>query len=257
MRTFAKSQIRYSKSQRMGIFAFIAGLIFLQIIIFFLKDDSHKSETVKVPEQVLALDEKLGATQNAEGKQKIHLQKFDPNSLSAEEWQGLGFSEKQVSTILKYKYSLGGQFSSKEEIKNCFVISEKKYLEIEPFIEFGIGKAQKNSSNNTYSNSYSNASKPIIHYQKFNPNDYLQRDWERIGFSEKQAQTILKYKKRLGGKFISLKQIQECFVISEEKFKEMKPYIILPVPEKKPKGTIELLEEESASQNGGTIEIIE
>lgn len=257
MRTFAKSQIRYSKSQRMGIFAFIGIIILFQLLYFFLNKDKQNSEPIAVPDQVYAMDQGLEKDENDNAKNEIIYQNFDPNVLSSTEWQDLGFSEKQVNTILKYKYSLGGHFSSKEEIKNCFVISERKYRELEPFIEFGTRNTKKNSDNYMDSNSYSKSAKTKIHYVKFNPNNYTQVEWEKIGFSEKQAQTILKYKQRLGGKFTSIEQIRECFVISEEKFKEMKPYIVLPIPEKKPKGTIEVLEEKPESKGDGTIEILE
>src|SRR5690606_11261271 len=165
------------------------------------------------------------------------IEKFDPNKLSEEGWRGLGFSEKQVKTILKYKYSLGGHFSSKDQLKNCFVISEKKFAEIEPYIV--VGKLEQKSFDHL--DFYSRKNSPSkFRYEKFNPNEYSQEDWQRIGFSEKQAATILKYKKLKGGKFISLEQIRNCYVISEEKFKEMKSYMILPVV--KSKGEIRLLD---------------
>ena len=47
-------------------------------------------------------------------------------------------------------------------------------------------------------------------------------------FSEKQAATILKYKtKILKGNFQSVEDLQKCFVISEEKFNELKPYVLI------------------------------
>ncbi len=240
MRTFAKSQIRYSKSQRMGIFAFLGILIGLQFFIFYLNRTHSNSQIIEVPEEVSLLDKQLGSAKST--TQKVELKNFDPNELSPDEWQSLGFSEKQVNTILKYKYSLGGYFSSKEQIQNCFVISDKKFNEIEPYIVFGDLNKNKSQNRDYYHSNYSENSKPKIHYQRFNPNEYSAKDWQKIGFSEKQAETILKYKVRLGGRFTSLEQLQKCFVISEEKFKEMKPYIYL--PGKKSKGTIEVLEEE-------------
>ncbi len=242
MRTFAKSQIRYSKSQRMGIFAFLGILIGLQFLIFYLSQTNSDVQIIEVPEEVLLLDKQLGNTQQT--AQNVELKNFDPNELSPDEWQNLGFSEKQVKTILKYKFSLGGYFSSKEQIQECFVISAKKFNEIEPYIVFGDLNSYKNKpQNRNYDHAnYSENSKPKVHYQRFNPNDYSAKDWERIGFSPNQAETILKYKMRLGGQFTSLEQIQKCFVISEEKFREMEPYIYFPI--KKSKGTIEVLEEE-------------
>ena len=50
--------------------------------------------------------------------EKIQLKNFDPNSLSADDWKALGFSERQTATILKYKNVIGGNFTSKEQLKN-------------------------------------------------------------------------------------------------------------------------------------------
>lgn len=240
MRTFAKSQIRYSKSQRMGIFAFLGVLISLQIAGYFLNRKSVDPPEIKIPHEVLLLDD--GIQKSSEGVNiSKNLKEFDPNELSAEGWQNLGFSAKQVSTIIKYKYSLGGYFKNKEQIRQCYVVSDKKFAEIEPYIKINPIGAKKND----FHSGFSKDSKPKIHYQKFDPNVYGVKDWQRIGFSEKQAETILKYKKILGGKFTTLDQIKKCYVIDEEKFREMKPFIIFPKP--KPTGTIELLEEKDSS----------
>jgi DNA uptake protein ComE-like DNA-binding protein len=46
--------------------------------------------------------------------------------LNAEEWQQLGFSEKQANVIVNYRdKNLKGSFRSLEDIQNCFVISEE------------------------------------------------------------------------------------------------------------------------------------
>jgi DNA uptake protein ComE-like DNA-binding protein len=236
MRTFAKSQIRYSKSQRMGIFALIGLIVAIEITSFFLHQSQEIDYLTEIPPEVLALQSEVDQNLTQKSQPK-NLQNFNPNALSAEEWQSLGFSEKQVNTILKYKYSLGGNFTSNQQIKDCFVISESKFSELEPYIQLSKVNSQTNSqSRSTFSNSYSSSNsenypkkeKIKIQYSKFNPNEYSVEDWQRIGFSEKQANSILKYKKSLGGKFSNLEQIQASYVISEEKFKEMKPYLVLP-----------------------------
>jgi hypothetical protein len=229
MRTFAKSQIRYSKSQRMGIFALLGLIVCIEVTSFFIHQSKEYNPQTEIPPELLSLQNQIDQKTTT-----TSLQKFNPNALTSEGWKELGFSEKQVATIFKYKNSLGGNFSTKEEIKNCFVISEAKFLELEPYIE--IEYIAQNSRNNTYSssNSYENLykkDKPKIHYSKFNPNDYSEIDWQRIGFSENQAQSILKYKRSLGGMFTTLEQIRASYVISEDKFQEMKPYILLPKEE--------------------------
>ena len=58
--------------------------------------------------------------------------------------------------------------------------------------------------------------------------------WKNLGFSEKQAQVILNYKERnLRGSFKNLEDIQKCFVISEDKFLELKPWIKIKEQEQK------------------------
>lgn len=69
-------------------------------------------------------------------------------------------------------------------------------------------------------------SQPKIQYTYFDPNLLDLEGWKKLGFSEKQAQVILNYKERnLKGSFKTLEDIQRCFVISEEKFLELKPWI--------------------------------
>ncbi len=224
--------IRYTKPQRMGIAALVLLLALSEWGIWFLKSDEKPREPVEVPAELIALQQRIDSTPTQFSFYRpvpVVLKNFNPNSLDEDDWQKLGFSPKQVAVIFKYKKSLGGQFSSKQELKECFVISDKKFREMKPHIllpEF----SDKNSKRDDGFFSYPKKEKEKINYKKFNPNDYSKEDWMAIGFSDKQAATILKYRKSLGGKFTSMAQIQKCFVISEEKFAEMKPYMVFPEP---------------------------
>jgi len=254
MNSFAKSRIRYSKSQRTGLFVFVFGLIFFEILS--LKLNFNEAEEYFA---VITKPEIVGESQQTESAKESALSKFDPNELDQQGWMKLGFSEKQSNSIIKYKHSLGGYFSNSQQLSECFVISEKKFSEIEAYIVFG--DFEKHKSGN--SNSDDSASNQRINYKKFNPNQYSQKDWQNIGFSEKQAAIIIKYKMSLGGKFSSIEQIQSCFVISEWKFNEMKPYIVLTsaVSESKKSvqdnSSIKLIEVEENQTVSGTISIIE
>ena len=65
---------------------------------------------------------------------QLFLTEFDPNQLNEKQWENLGFTGKQVKTILKYKEIVGGNFTSKEQLKKCYSISEEKFAELEPYI---------------------------------------------------------------------------------------------------------------------------
>lgn len=153
-----------------------------------------------------------------------NLSAFDPNTLNHEQWQKLGFSEKQVSTILKYKDIVGGKFVSKEQLKKCYAISEEKFAILSPFILL-----PENTGNNPARAFKSFEKRSISVTGKFNPDLYSEQDWMKMGFSEKQAEAILKYKKYLGGSFVSKEKFKECFIISSEQYSKLEPYLLLPV----------------------------
>ncbi|WP_313383919.1 helix-hairpin-helix domain-containing protein [Chishuiella sp.] len=143
---------------------------------------------------------------------------FNPNDLPQQGWEKLGFSTKQAEIIMKYKQILGGKFTSKEQLKKCFVISDEKYLEMKPYILL----PEKTKQDEKFSTKQTKAK---INYSSFNPNLYTEKDWQKIGFTSKQAETIIKYKKILGGKFTNKDQLRKCYVISDEKYIELEPYI--------------------------------
>ncbi len=148
---------------------------------------------------------------------------FDPNTLDKGQWQKLGFSEKQTATILKYKDILGGKFTSKEQLKKCYAISEEKFNELASFILLPeiieVGKSKEYNKIDK---------KELTIARKFNPDQFSANDWLKMGFSERQAEAILKYKNYLGGSFISKEKFRECFIISPENYGKLEPYLLLP-----------------------------
>ena len=165
---------------------------------------------------------------------EIILSEFDPNSLDEKQWIQLGFSEKQVKTILKYKNIVGGIFLSKEQLKKCYAISEEKFIELEPYILL----PETSSKTEFYTKKYQNFEKKELKISgKFNPDFYSESDWQKMGFSEKQSAAIVKYKNYLGGSFISKEKFKECFIINDENYKKLHPYLIL--PEKTPENQLE------------------
>lgn len=214
-----KSPLKYQHSKK-SIFGFISFgiLIILGYLIYEnyqLKNQLHTKEKVSFVSKNETITKKFTP--------------FNPNHFTTKDWQNIGFSEKQSASILKYKNYLGGAFHSKEELKNCFVISEEKFNEIENAILLPETFEKKNSKNNTsYSSSFKKTIKNLTISGKFNPNHFQKTDWERIGFSEKQAISILKYKNYLGGSFHSKEELKACFVIDYEKFNQLKDYLLLP-----------------------------
>ncbi|WP_291888631.1 helix-hairpin-helix domain-containing protein [Chryseobacterium sp.] len=190
----------------------IAGLGIVLLILLAFKNYS-KAESENFPEIKFI----------SENSPVLSLTDFDPNDLNEEQWQHLGFSSKQIATILNYKKMIGGRFISKEQFKKCFAVSAEKYSELETYIL--LPENNKEATSNKFKNFEKRA---VTISGRFNPDYYSASDWIQMGFSEKQADAILKYKKYLGGSFVSKEKFKECFIISEENFQKMSPYLILP-----------------------------
>ena len=62
---------------------------------------------------------------------------------------------------------------------------------------------------------------------RFNPNTVSAEDLERLGFSSKQAQSILNYRAK-GGRFRRPSDFAKSFVVSDSVFKRLEPYISIP-----------------------------
>ncbi len=228
----SKSPYRLTKSYREGIFCFVVLCILLQIAIYFIPQWHQDSlEVTVLPASIQNVNvENKAMVDNGKIKQ---FEAFDPNSYTQAQWQLLGLSEAQVKTVLNYKKAIGG-FTSKEQFQKCYAISEELYAEIEPFILLPDQYSKKSDSYKKTQYQEKNFTPKTITYTRFDPNTYTQKDWEKIGFSAKQAQSILNYKNGyLGGAFSNLEEVSKSFVISNEKYEEMKPYMFLSKPKPK------------------------
>ena len=62
---------------------------------------------------------------------------------------------------------------------------------------------------------------------RFNPNTVSLEDLMRLGFSEKQAQSILNYRAK-GGRFRRPADFAKSFVVADSVFDRLEPYIVIP-----------------------------
>ena len=62
---------------------------------------------------------------------------------------------------------------------------------------------------------------------RFNPNTVSMEDLQRLGFSEKQAQSILNYREK-GGKFRRKEDFAKSYVVADSVFERLEPYIDIP-----------------------------
>ncbi|MDO5656532.1 MAG: helix-hairpin-helix domain-containing protein [Flavobacteriaceae bacterium] len=168
-----------------------------------------------------------GESQKNEKLNDIELHFFNPNALDANGFMDLGFSEKQAASLIKYRNSLGGNFSTVEEFKNAYVVSDKMferlsdYLDLKPYKAHLIqNKFAKKDFNQEINFNRNTKLKPFF------INQLSQSQIMELGFSERQSEIILNFKNSLPGKrFENAEQFKKCYVVNDYMFNRLQPYL--------------------------------
>ena len=83
----------------------------------------------------------------------------------------------------------------------------------------------------SYQNAYTRETKGKITPFHFCPDSMKTSDWQRLGFSEKQASQITKFQSK-GGKFFKKEDLKKMYCVSEETYRILEPYIQITSSEK-------------------------
>lgn len=147
---------------------------------------------------------------------------FNPNNLSPENWQRLGFSDKQINVIKNYE-AKGGRFRNKEDVKKMYCISSKQFERIEPYIQ--IPQEEKpidNFEKNKIETKTPKAANPLVELNSAD-SAYLTKV---KGIGPFYAKSIVKYRTQLGG-FVNKEQLMEIWKFDQEKFDAIKELIFV------------------------------
>lgn len=143
-------------------------------------------------------------------------QLFNPDTATEQTWKSLGFSPKQATVILKYRTKIGG-FQYKEQLADCFVISEKDYNRIAPYILLPNRPILQNTERKT--------TKSTTLF-RFNPDTASAKTFQAVGFTERQARVLIHFRDALGGKFGSAEQLGKSYVVDSATLERLRPYLV-------------------------------
>lgn len=131
-----KDLLSTSSTERKGIIVLLSILILL-IAFFFVSDYFFVGKAVDISvtelkqEKVILNKQKNARTKLK--KEETKLFQFNPNTITKNEWQQLGFSEKQAKSIINFRES-GFIFKQKKDLKKLFVVDDDKYKQLLPYI---------------------------------------------------------------------------------------------------------------------------
>lgn len=140
---------------------------------------------------------------------------FDPNTIETSELRKLGFRERIIANIGKYR-DKGGSFIQPEDLKIIYGLSDEKYLEVEKWIKIEPGEI--------------NIEIPEEKQISLNA-DVIKEDYELNTLTYKDlvlltdgnaklSGRILNYKKLLGG-YYSVKQLLEVYEMNDSIYKSL------------------------------------
>ena len=122
--------------------------------------------------------------------------RFNPNTVSVEDLQRLGFSEKQARSIDSYRQK-GGRFRRKEDFAKSYVVADSVYRRLEPFID--IPKLDINTADSAAFDALP-------------------------GIGPYFASKMVSYRDRLGG-YSTPEQLLEIYNFGEERYEKLKDLI--------------------------------
>lgn len=159
---------------------------------------------------------------------------FNPNTLNQEGFRKLGLSDKQIKSIIKYR-ERGGVFRQKSDFSKMYVISEREYKLLLPYIGLPENPDEQGNRDKVEaeteivsqtSKKYSeSASKRKSWKIELNSADTTDLKGLR-GFGSFTAKKIVEYRRNLGG-FLTVDQLLEVWPIKPELLDSVREFILI------------------------------
>ena len=131
-----KDYLKISNSRAMGVIVLIALLFLFQVVTFVgqkvrMRKVAEEAERAKVEQSDAGGDADSGLGVSVPVGSKTF--PFNPNTITEDSLQLLGFSQRQAASIIKYR-TKGGKFRVKRDFARMYVVDSAKYAGLEPFI---------------------------------------------------------------------------------------------------------------------------
>lgn len=216
---------RFSARERRAVLLLLPLLGALSYIIYRASQPRFEHNFTRYADQAC-----MESPISAAASDSVALFDFDPNTVRFHDLCRLGFSRSQAASIIRYRTS-GKVFAIPEDFAACYAVDEEKYMQLLPYIkispQFALSPVPKKNRPATAVPEDSEAPFPFM------PDTISARGLCRLGFSPKQARVIVDFRQKRGG-FGSPEEFGECFVVSESKLEELRPYMVFEQPEPEP-----------------------
>jgi len=224
MKNIIREYFYYSKLERNGIFVLailcICCFLFPKLYLAF-SEDSSSTDFSDFQNEIAAFENGMKEMEVIQISTPIaELFYFDPNTVTEINLQKLGLSPKVIQIFLNFR-NKGGKFFKKEDFKKVYGIKEQDYKRLFPYIQ--IENTQKNYTEKEKSNQ---AAEVLISIERFefDPNQASKVDLRKLGFSERAANNLIKFRNK-GGTIRTHKELAKIYGVGSELYEDLIPFI--------------------------------
>ncbi len=242
----------FTVRERRGILWFIPIAIVASVVIGSLTRPSFEQGLQVAADN--ALENRRTPSPAAAGPQaapETEFFPFDPNTIDYRGLRRLGFTSRAAAGILKFRES-GKIFRIPEDFAACWDVGDSIFFTLEPYIRiaprFAVKKRSADASEATISRPVS-GERPAARrdsLREFDPNLLTAGEFQRLGFSVRQAEAIVNHRAQLGG-FRTVAEFGECYVVRGTMFERLEPYVRIAPPAPKTPQRVDLNTADSAS----------
>ncbi len=231
IREWLQNLFHFNKQERNGVFVLciiIASLVIIKLCLPLINSNKDQVQFITIHDSSNSSEEKTNPKYN-----DIHVSEkeidneaisserfvFNPNTISAEDAQKLGFSKKLCNTLINFR-NKGGKFYKPEDLKKLYGLAPTLFEELEAYIL--IPQANKEYRNQfkkdtVYQKTYSKTTYEKKVFVKeaieINTADSLSIVYLK-GIGPSFTKRIIKYRTLLGG-FHSLNQLKEIYGMTD------------------------------------------
>lgn len=261
-----RDSVKISNSRAMGVIVLIALLFLFQVVTFVVQKVRMRQVAAVAEAGVGGIAGGGGAGISGAGPSVPIGSKtfpFNPNTITEDSLQMLGFSQRQAASIIKYR-TKGGKFRVKRDFAKMYVVDSAKYAALEPFILLPDRLPERKAVHKKALPSTNSAEKrrdvthkpknvtaahqtharqapapqptPASKYGTRLPKEKYVCNLntadsaalvQLYGIGGYYARKILQYRERLGGSFVDTRQLLEIEGFTQERFEKIKGNVVV------------------------------
>jgi len=137
---------------------------------------------------------------------------FDPNTVSADSFARLGFTDREAAILLKYRSYRPLTFRKPEDVLRVTAIDQDRLRELLPVMEIVLPAADSTTERTVAG---------VVPPSPVDINSATAEEWQQLpGIGPYRARKIVEYRDRLGG-FVSIDQVATTYGLPDSSFQQI------------------------------------